>query len=53
MVCLSWAASILQAHKRDHWTLAQAIDFSLDPSASGGSSRWTGRPPNRTRLSRG
>ena len=33
MVCLSWAASVLQAHKRDHWTFARAIDFSLDPSA--------------------
>ena len=48
MVCLSWAASILQAHKRDHWTLAQAIDFSLDPSATWGEFEVDWPPPEES-----
>jgi len=36
LVCLSWAASVLQSHKRDRWGMAQAIAFSLDPSATYG-----------------
>jgi hypothetical protein len=41
-VCLSWAASVLQSHKREHWSYAQAIDFCLDPSATYGEleARW-------------
>jgi hypothetical protein len=48
MVCLSWAASILQAHKRDHWTLAQGIDFSLDPSATWGEFEVDWPPPEES-----
>jgi hypothetical protein len=41
-VCLSWAASVLQSHKREHWSYAQAIDFCLEPSATYGAleARW-------------
>ena len=41
-VCLSWAASVLQSHKRVHWSYAQAIDFCLEPGATYGSlvARW-------------
>ena len=36
LVCLSWAASVLQSHKGERWGMAQAIAFSLDPSATYG-----------------
>ena len=36
LVCISWAASVLQSHKRDRWGMAQAIAFSLDPGATYG-----------------
>ena len=36
LVCLSWAASVLQSHKRERWGMAQAVAFSLDPSATYG-----------------
>jgi hypothetical protein len=41
-VCLSWAASVLQSHKRERWSYAQAIDFCLDASATYGEleARW-------------
>ncbi len=35
-ICLSWAASVLQAHKRDRWNFARAIEFCLEPSATYG-----------------
>jgi hypothetical protein len=35
-VCLSWAASVLQSHKPEHWSYAQAIDFCLEPGATYG-----------------
>lgn len=36
LVCLSWAASILQSHKSERWGLAQALEFSLEKSATFG-----------------
>lgn len=36
LICLSWAASILQAHKGEHWGLPQALAFANDRSATFG-----------------
>jgi hypothetical protein len=39
LVCLSWVASILQAHKSRGWGLPQAMDFSLDRLVTFGARR--------------
>ena len=55
LVCLSWAASVLQSHKGDHWGMAQAIAFSLDPSATYGEfeAEWPPPPSPPARATRG
>jgi hypothetical protein len=36
LVCLSWAASIMQGHKKQRWALKQAARFGFDASAAFG-----------------
>ena len=34
LVCLSWAASVMQGHKNEQWTLPQALDFAFELSVA-------------------
>ena len=36
LVCLSWAASVLQGHKHDFWGFTGALDYSMEDSVTYG-----------------
>ncbi|HZS36491.1 MAG TPA: hypothetical protein VFF06_06685, partial [Polyangia bacterium] len=48
VVCLGWAASILQGHKSEHWDFQDALAYAREGSVAAPAEHLTGRPEECT-----
>ncbi len=49
LVCLSWAASVLQGHKRESWGYGGALDYALEDSVAYAAKQIVAEPGNPKR----